>query len=136
MTVATFRTAVSTGLRTIDGLANVSDLMTAEILPPHAMFDFTVEPHGTFGTISDGNAILRLTVQVFVSRSDDTTGQRLLDKLRDPTTTTSLMYVMENNATIAAACDYAKTSTVGHIQIAAPGATEYLMLPFEFEVGL
>jgi hypothetical protein len=137
MSVATVRAALGTALRTVDGLANVSDYMADTINPPHAMFDFAVEPHLTFGLISEGSAVFRFTVQVFVSRSDVLSGQRLLDKLRDPTSTTSLAYVVENNATLAAACDYARVSSIGAIQIANPSPNvEFLMVPFEIEVGV
>lgn len=133
MSIASVRTALATALRTIPGL-HVSEYMTDEILPPHAMFDYSIEPHMVFARGAD---VYRFTIQVFCSRSSDVPSQKFLDTLRDPSTSSGLIQTVEENATLAAAVDYARVTSVGQIQLAAPRPNvEYLMVPFEVEVVL
>lgn len=133
MTIAALRTAMATALRTIPKL-HVSEYMTAEVSPPHAMFDFSVEPHLTFAR---GGDVYRFTVQVFTSRGADTASQKFLDKLRDPGNTEGLIRVLETDATLAAACDYARVTSVSGVQIANPKPNvEYLMIEALVEVVL
>jgi hypothetical protein len=132
MSVATFRTALATTLRTIPGL-RASEYMTDEIVVPHAMFDYEIEPHLVFARGAD---VYRFTVQVFTSRSSDVASQKFLDLLRDPTTSTGLTQTVEDSASLAAVCDYAQVKSIGKIELAQVGGVEYLMVPFEIEVVL
>lgn len=134
MTVASIRAAMGTALRTIDGL-NVTDYVTDTINTPHAMFDFDIVPHLTFGRADEAPATYAFTIQVFATRSADLASQRYLDTLRDPATAGGLVRTVEENATLAAACDYARVTSIGKVQIASPHPNvEYLMVPFEVEV--
>lgn len=132
MTVATIRAAMGTALRTISGL-HVSDYIVDEILPPHAMFDYAVEPHMVFARGAD---VYRFRVKVFVSQSSDVAGQKYLDLLRDPSTTTNLAYVLETDTTLAAQVDYVRVTSIGEVQIASVGSADYLMVEWEVEVVL
>lgn len=133
MTVADVREALAAALRTIPGL-RASEYLTDEVVPPHAMFDYTVEPHMVFARGAD---VYRFTIQVFCSRSSDGASQKFLDLLRDPASSTGLLQVVETDSTLAAVVDYARVTSVGAIQIAPvkPGV-EYLMVPFEVEIVL
>ena len=132
MSIATVRAALGTALRTIPDL-KVSDYITDEITPPMAMFDLAVEPHLTFARGAD---VYRYTVKCFVSRGSDAAGQKYLDLLRDPTTAGGLIQTIEENATLAAAVDYARVTGIGEVQIATVGGVEYLMIEALVEVVL
>lgn len=133
MTVADIRAALTTALRTIPGL-HVSPYMTDEIVVPHAMFDFALEPHLVFGRGAD---VYRFTVQVFASRSSDLPSQKYLDELRDPTNTEGLVRVIETDSTLAAAVDYARVTGISAVQIApVKPNVEYLMIEATVEVVL
>lgn len=137
MSIASVRSAITTALQTVTDQGspairlNASAYITDHVTTPHAMFDMVVNPHMVFG---DDKAVYELTVWVYVSRGDDEAGQKFLDLMRDPTTTTSLPHILENNSTLAAAVDYVKFVRAGFVELAAVSGAEYLMVPFEFEV--
>lgn len=132
MSVASVRAAMGTALRTISGL-HVSDYIVDEVVAPHAMFDFAVEPHLVFARGAD---VYRFRIKVFASMSAEVAGQKYLDLLRDPSTTTNLAYVLEENATLAAAVDYCRVTGISEVQVATIGAVDYLMCEWEAEVVL
>lgn len=133
MTIASVRTALATALRTIPGL-HVSPYLTDEVVVPHAMFDFALEPHLVFARGAD---VYRFTVQIFASRSSDTSSQKFLDELRDPTSSTGLVQVIETDSTLAAAVDYARVTGISAVQIApVKPNVEYLMIEATVEVVL
>lgn len=132
MSVASVRTALATALRTISGL-RVNEYITDEIVPPHAMFDYSIEPHLVFARGAD---VYRFNIKVFANRGSDVASQKFLDLLRDPTTSGGLIRTIEEDATLAAAVDYARVSSVGEIQIANVGGAEYLMIEVQVEVVL
>lgn len=132
MSIASVRTAMATALRTISGL-RVSEYLVDEIVVPHAMFDFAVEPHMVFARGAD---VYRFSVKVFASRSSDQPSQKYLDLLRDPTTSGGLIQTLETDATLAAAVDYARVTSISPVQIAQVGLTEYLMIEAQVEVVL
>lgn len=130
MTIASFRTALAATLRTIAGL-RASEYITESVQPPHAMFDFEVEPDLTFGR---GGDVYRFTITVFSDRGAERASQVFLDDLRDPNSTTGVKYTIENNGTLAAACDYARVTRIGRIDPRIVGVTEYLACDFDVEV--
>lgn len=132
MSIASVRTALATALRTISDL-KVSEYITDELTPPHAMFDYAIEPHMVFARGAD---VYRFNVKVFANRSSDTASQKYLDLLRDPSTAGGLIQTIEEDATLDAAVDYARVTSVGEIQIANVGGAEYLMIEAQVEVVL
>ncbi|MFZ5863016.1 MAG: hypothetical protein ACOYXR_09280, partial [Nitrospirota bacterium] len=97
------------------------------------MFDFAIEPHMVFARGAD---VYRFRVKVFASMSSEVAGQKFLDLLRDPSTTTNLGYVLETDATLAAAVDYVRVTGVSEVQVATVGAADYLLVEWEAEVVL
>lgn len=130
MSVSAIRAAMATALRTISGL-RVSEYLVSEVIVPHAMFDFAIEPHAVFARGAD---IYRFRVKVFASMSSDVAGQKFLDLLRDPSTTTNLAYVLETDTTLAAVAGHPRVTSVSEVQIANVGGVELLMVEWEVEV--
>jgi len=132
MSIATVRSAMATALRTIDGL-RASEYITEQVSTPQAMFDYEVEPDLTFAR---GGDVYRFTVLVACERSPERASQVYLDLLRDPSSSTAVKYVLENNATLAAQVDYARVTRIGRVDPRVIGATEYLCCDFDVEVVL
>lgn len=134
MSVATVRAAMGTALRTItsgDIALRVTDYLTDQVTPPHAMFDCEIEPDLSFGRGAD---VYRFTIWVFVDRTPEVAAQKYIDLLRDPTTSTGLKQTLETDATLAAAVDYVRVTRIGKVEIAPVAGVEYLMVPFDVEV--
>ena len=130
MTVASFRTAFATALRTVTDL-KASEYITDKVTTPQAMFDLEIEPDLTFGRGAD---VYRVTGWVLASRTPDRASQVWLDLVRDPNNTDGLKYSIENDSTLAAACDYARVTRIGRIQPTSHEGIEYLGFDFDTEV--
>jgi hypothetical protein len=130
MSIATVRTNMATALRTISGL-RASEYLTETVNPPHAMLDYEVEPDLTFARGAD---VYRFTVTVFANRSSSEASQKLLDLYRDPTSSSGVKYVLENDATLAAVVDYVRVTRIGKVELVPVGSVEYLAVNFDAEV--
>jgi hypothetical protein len=134
MSVATVRAAMAEALQTIssDGITlKATAYVTDQITPPHAQFDYEVNPHLVFG---DDKGVYDFTVWVFVGRPSEVAAQKFLDILRDPSNTESVPYVLENDSGLDAVTDYVTVKNCGRVEIAPVGGAEYLMVPFDVEV--
>jgi len=130
VSIATHRAAMGTALSTISGL-NVSAYMTDIIKPPQAMIDL----HPDYDLVFSGSKdTYHYVVQVYTQRDNEKSAQILLDTLRDPNDTSSVKYVFENNATLAAAVDYAWVKRCSPVEVVLVGTVEYLRITFEVEV--
>jgi hypothetical protein len=132
MTIADLRTGVATALRTISKL-RASEYVLDQPVVPHAMFDFEIEPDLTFGRGAD---VYKFTGWVLVDRASERQSQVWLDQLRDPNNTAGIKYTLENDATLAAACDYARVTRIGRVEPKPHSGIEYLGFDFDFEVVL
>lgn len=132
MTIESVRSALATALRTISGL-KVTEYITDEVTPPHAMVDYAVEPHLVFGRGAD---VYPMNIKVFANRGSDVASQKLFDLLRDPNNSSGLIQTIEENGTLAAAVDYAMVKRISEVQVAQVGGAEYLMIEAQVEVVL
>ena len=132
MTVATVRTNMAGALRTIAGL-RASEYLTESVQPPHAMFDYEVEPDLTFARGAD---VYKFTITVFCDRTAERPSQVFLDSLRDPSSSTGVKRTLEDNATLATVVDYVRVTRIGAVEIIPVGAVEYLAVKFDAEVVL
>lgn len=132
MTVATVRTNMAGALRTITGL-RASEYLTESVQPPHAMFDYEIEPDLVF---AQGADVYKFTVTVFCDRTAERPSQVFLDTLRDPSSATGVKRVLEDNATLASVVDYVRVTRIGMVEIIPVGGVEYLAVKFDAEVVL
>lgn len=121
---------MGTALSTISGL-NVSAYMTDSIKPPQAMIDFHPDYDLVFGGSKD---TYNYVVSIYTQRDNEQSSQKLLDTYRDPNDTSSVKYVLENNATLAAAVDYAWVRRCSPVEVVLVGTVEYLRVNFDVEV--
>lgn len=129
MTIANVRTKLAEALETVPGL-RASEYLTETVNPPHAMFDYSVVPDLTFARGSD---LYNFTITVFVGRTADVAAQKQLDLFRDPTSTTGVKYVLENNAALAGVVDYVRVTAIGATELIPVSGVEYLAAQFSME---
>lgn len=131
MRIADVRAAFAEALNSIDGL-RASEYITDQITPPHAMFDYTVEPDLTFGRGAD---VYRFTISVFAARTAERASQIFLDLLRDPASDSGVKRTIEDHPAVAAVVDYARVTSIGAVGISEAN-NELLVVEFQVEVVL
>lgn len=135
MSLEVVREAMGTALRTITVNSRplyATPYITDKVIPPHAMIECEIDYDLTFGRTGD---LYRFTVMVFAQRDSEREGQRYLDGLRDPSSTSSIKQTLETNATLDAVVEYARVVRAGRPAIASVGNVDYLMIEFEVEVA-
>lgn len=136
MSAADVRAAIAAALDGMSGLrCNADGLMRDKVEPPEAMVDWEVPNyHGTFGP--SGMRELQFSVMIFDQRTEARSTQKRFDTWRDPDSTSGVRYVLENDAGIAAVCDYLTVRSAGPAQAVTIGQVDYLMIEFTCEAVL
>lgn len=134
MSVESFRVALAAALDGMPNLRCPSAYMTDQVNPPQAMIDHEVNYDLTFARGAD---VHTFHVMVFDLRTSERATQIRFDTLMDGSlTTTSIKFVVENNAGVAAECDYARVLSATRPQVATIGVVDYLLVDFTLEVVL
>lgn len=134
MSLSGIREAMGTALRTITVNSRplyATPYLTDKVTPPHAMVECEIDYDMTFGRTGD---VYRFVVMVYAQRDSEREGQRYLDTLRDPSSSSSVKQVLETNATLDGVVDYARVARAGRVVIQTVGNVDYLMVEFEVEV--
>lgn len=108
--------------------------ITESIDPPHALFDFEIDPHVTF---DPGPDLYRFTVTVFCNRSEPQASQKYLDELRNPRNADSVPARVEADSAPLGDLDdfqYARVTSVSRVDVRTVGTVEFLTVDFEIEV--
>lgn len=135
-TIAEVRQALSDAVDSIAGL-RCAPYVPDQINPPQAVvWDTGIDYDLVLGRGAD---VYDFRVIVYVNRTAETAGQKLLDTLREPTGATSVKTVVEADATLASKVDYAQVKSVSPVQVASVGAAlvgqvEYLTIEFTVEI--
>ncbi len=130
MSATTVRAAIATALQTIPGL-HASQYLTDKINPPQAFIDYDVD----YSTDMAGGATYLFVVEVYVNRSSERGGQRLLDLYRDPDNDTyGIAATLETDAGIAAVVDSIDVRRGSRLQAIETDGAKYLVVEFEVEV--
>lgn len=130
-TIAQVRQALSDAVDSISGLRAVP-YMPDNLNPPQAVvWDTGVDYDLVLGRGADE---WNFTVNVYVSRTAELAGQKLLDTLREPSGATSLKTVVEADSGLAALVDYARVRSASPIVIATVNDTPYLSVEFTVEI--
>lgn len=133
-TLSSVRSALAAALRTCQASGfglRATPYIVEQISPPQAMFDFSIDPHVTFG--SDVATYL-FVVTVFCDRSASEASQKFLDDLRDPQNSTGVKQIIEGSSSLHAVVQYARVGAIGAVEVKTVGTVEYLTVDFEIEV--
>lgn len=134
MSLDTYCEALAACLNSVDGLRCNSDgLLRDQVNPPEAMIDFEVDYDLTFARGADTYSFF---VMVFDQRKSERASQLRLRAWRDGTSDDALKYVIENDAGVAAACDYTRVVSAGRPTVVTIGTVDYLMIELQLEVVL
>lgn len=128
------REAIAAAVATIDGL-RATALVTDQVNPPQAMVWRKAWTYDD--TMSDEPTItFMFGVTVYVGRTDERSGQDLLDLFAEPTGDKSVKQVIETDTDLAALCDYAVVVGVDEIKAVTVGQVDYLTEEFTVEAAI
>lgn len=130
-TVAAVRSAMSDACATVSGL-HATAYVADQINPPQAIVgtvDF--DPRMVMG---EGKCARRMKVTVYVNRTAEIAGQKLLDTYCELSGSSSLIAALQNNTALNALVDYLSVTTVRGPLLGTVGTIDYLILEIDVEV--
>lgn len=136
MSVAAIRTALATAVTTLkDEIPNwkVTEKVPDQINPPQAVvYRNTVLYDRYLG--DDHGDDLNFGVMVYAQRTPEDKAQELLDKLVEPTGTTSMKVAIETSTTLKALCSSVGVLAAGPVMRTTVGTVDYLTVEFTVEI--
>lgn len=129
MTIAAVRQGIADALGTISGL-RVSPYATDTVNVPHAM---VIRRELTYATSESGTFDGVFGVRVFVNRSGEVAGQKLLDGYCETVGATSVKAALDGK--LGGACHYCVVKTVSEADLVVVGDVAYVMVEFDLEVA-
>lgn len=136
MTVADVREALAEALRNVvlpdTGTLRVAAYVPDKITPPQAVVGtVSFDPRLVFG---EGKCVRNLQVTVYVSRTAETAGQKLLDTFTDLAGESSIIDALQTDSALLDEVDYLVVTEVRGPLVGTVGGVDYLIYEYDAEV--
>lgn len=137
MGVTAVRDAIAAAVDGLSGTGatlrcNEDGFMRDQVNPPEAMVSYELGDRITF----DGPHEWTFHVMVFERRASERAAQVRFDEWGDPSHASSIVSAVEDDATVASSCQYARFRSTSEATAILIGEVECLMVDYTFEVVL